>query len=148
MVLGVCNELVEFESKEYFALQISDKRKSSTNLSATQPPLKKMATDVTANSMASASMGGNMQGAMDGFSNQLANPGMMQASSSGQMVESIPSAAIRRDQGSDLAQRVSAVLRQAWKDDQDTGHLLGSLYEVFGEAIFSFVQPPEISLFV
>lgn len=125
-----------------------NKRKSSTNLSATQPPLKKMATDVTANSMASASMGGNMQGAMDGFSNQLANPGMMQASSSGQMVESIPSAAIRRDQGSDLAQRVSAVLRQAWKDDQDTGHLLGSLYEVFGEAIFSFVQPPEISLFV
>lgn len=125
-----------------------NKRKSSTDLSATQPPLKKMATDATANSMALASMGGNMQGAMDGFSNQLANPGMMQASSSGQMVESITSAAIRRDQGSDLAQRVSAVLRQAWKEDQDTGHLLGSLYEVFGEAIFSFVQPPEISLFV
>ncbi|XP_066330772.1 transcription initiation factor TFIID subunit 6-like [Miscanthus floridulus] len=125
-----------------------NKRKSSADLSSTQPPLKKMATDATANSMASASMGGNMQGAMDGFSNQLANPGMMQASSSGQMVESIPSAAIRRDQGSDLAQRVSAVLRQAWKEDQDTGHLLGSLYEVFGEAIFSFVQPPEISLFV
>ena len=141
-------ELVEFESKEYVALQISDKRKSSTNLSATQPPLKKMATDATANSMASASMGGNMQGAMDGFPNQLANPGMMQASSSGQIVESIPSAVIRRDQGSDLAQRVSAVLRQAWKEDQDTGHLLGSLYDVFGEAIFSFVQPPEISLFV
>ncbi|CAD6342639.1 unnamed protein product [Miscanthus lutarioriparius] len=141
-------ELVDFESKEYVALQISDKRKSSTDLSATQPPLKKMATDATANSMASASKGGNMQGAMDGFSNQLANPGMMQASSSGQMVESIPSAAIRRDQGSDLAQRVSAVLRQAWKEDQDTGHLLGSLFEVFGEAIFSFVQPPEISLFV
>jgi len=141
-------ELVEFESKEYVALQISDKRKSSTNLCATQPPLKKMATDATANSMASATMGGNMQGAMDGFSNQLANPGMMQVSSSGQMVESIPSAAIRRDQGSDLAQRVSAVLRQAWKEDQDTSHLLGPLYEVFGEAIFSFVQPPEISLFV
>nr|AIZ06018.1 transcription initiation factor TFIID [Zea nicaraguensis] len=125
-----------------------NKRKSSTDLSATQPPLKKMATDGTTNSMASASMGGNMQGAMDGFPNQLGNPGMMQASSSGQTVESIPSAAVRRDQGSDLAQRVSAVLRQAWKEDQDTGHLLGSLYEVFGEAIFSFVQPPEISLFV
>jgi len=115
-----------------------------------------MATDATANSMASATMGANMQGAMDGFSSQLANPGMMQASSSGQMVESMPSAAIRRDQGSairrdqgsDLAQRVSAVLRQAWKEDQDTSHLLGPLYEVFGEAIFSFVQPPEISLFV
>ncbi|WVZ75297.1 hypothetical protein U9M48_023367 [Paspalum notatum var. saurae] len=125
-----------------------NKRKSSTDLSASQPPLKKMATDASGNSMASASMAGNMQGAMDGFSTQLANPGMMQASSSGQMVESIPSAATRRDQGSDLAQRVSGVLRQAWKEDQDAGHLLGSLYEVFGEAIFSFVQPPEISLFV
>ncbi|KAG2611509.1 transcription initiation factor TFIID subunit 6-like [Panicum virgatum] len=120
-----------------------NKQKSSTDLSASQPPLKKMAPDTSVNSMA-----GNMQGAMDGFSTQLGNPGMMQASSSGQMVESIPSAAIRRDQGSDLAQRVSTVLRQAWKEDQDAGHLLGSLYEVFGEAIFSFVQPPEISLFV
>ncbi|RLN24157.1 transcription initiation factor TFIID subunit 6 [Panicum miliaceum] len=120
-----------------------NKRKSSTDLSASQPPLKKMAPDTSVNSMA-----GNMQGAMDGFSTQLGNPGMMQASSSAQMVESIPSAAIRRDQGSDLAQRVSTVLRQAWKEDQDAGHLLGSLYEVFGEAIFSFVQPPEISLFV
>ncbi|KAG2589090.1 transcription initiation factor TFIID subunit 6-like [Panicum virgatum] len=120
-----------------------NKRKSSTDLSASQPPLKKMAPDTSVNSMA-----GNMQGAMDGFSTQLGNPGMMQASSSRQMVESIPSAAIRRDQGSDLAQRVSTVLRQAWKEDQDAGHLLGSLYEVFGEAIFSFVQPPEISLFV
>ncbi|XP_062198680.1 transcription initiation factor TFIID subunit 6 isoform X2 [Phragmites australis] len=91
----------------------------------------------------------NLQGAMDGFSTQLANPGMTQASSSsGQMVENITSVAIRRDQGSDHMQRVSAVLRQAWKEDQDAGHLLGSLYEVFGEAIFSFVQPPEISFFV
>jgi len=120
-----------------------NKRKSCTDLSASQPLLKKMAPDTSVNSMA-----GNMLGAMDGFSTQLGNPGMMQASSSGQMVESIPSAAIRRDQGSDLAQRVSTVLRQAWKEDQDAGHLLGSLYEVFGEAIFSFVQPPEISLFV
>ncbi|CAO2165085.1 unnamed protein product [Urochloa humidicola] len=120
-----------------------NKRKSSTDLSASQPPPKRMATDGSVNSVA-----GNMQGAMDGFSTQLGNPSMMQASSSGQMAESIPSTGIRRDQGSDLAQRVSTVLRQAWKEDQDAGHLLGSLYEVFGEAIFSFVQPPEISLFV
>ncbi|CAO2183838.1 unnamed protein product [Urochloa humidicola] len=119
-----------------------NKRKSSTDLSASQPPPKRMATDGSVNSVA-----GNMQGAMDGFSTQLGNPSMMQASSSGQM-ESIPSTGIRRDQASDLAQRVSTVLRQAWKEDQDAGHLLGSLYEVFGEAIFSFVQPPEISLFV
>ncbi|GJN21304.1 hypothetical protein PR202_gb08769 [Eleusine coracana subsp. coracana] len=124
-----------------------NKRKSSTDLSASQPPLKKMATDASMNSMAASSMAGNMQGTMDGFSTQLANPGMMQASSTSQMVENT-AVAVRREQGSDLAQRVSTVLRQAWKEDQDAGHLLGSLYEVFGEAIFSFVQPPEISIFV
>jgi transcription initiation factor TFIID subunit 6 len=56
---------------------------------------------------------------------------------------------IRREQGGNQqAQRVSAVLRQAWKEDQEAGHLLSSLHEVFGEAIFSFIQPPEISFFL
>jgi transcription initiation factor TFIID subunit 6 len=56
---------------------------------------------------------------------------------------------IRRDQGgNNHAQMVSAVLRQAWKEDQDAGHLLASLHDVFGEAIFSFIQPPEISFFL
>ncbi|RLM85211.1 putative TATA binding protein family protein [Panicum miliaceum] len=135
-------------SNKRVATNNPNKRKSSTDLSASQPPLKKMATNASVNSMASASMAGNMQGAMDGFSTQSANPSMMHASSSGQMVENIGSAAIRRDQGSDLPQRVSTVLRQAWKEEQHAGHLLGSLYEVFGEAIFSFVQPQEMSLFV
>lgn len=131
-------------------VEISDKRKSSTDLSASQPPLKKMASDVSMSPMGSAAPGaGNMPGSMDGFSAQLPNPSMMQASSSGQKVESMTAAgAIRRDQGNNHAQRVSAVLRQAWKEDQDAGHLLGSLHEVFGEAIFSFIQPPELSIFL
>ncbi|KAF6981615.1 hypothetical protein CFC21_000077 [Triticum aestivum] len=127
-----------------------NKRKSSTDLSASQPPLKKMASDVSMSPMGSAAPGaGNMPGSMDGFSAQLPNPSMMQASSSGQKVESMTAAgAIRRDQGNNHAQRVSTVLRQAWKEDQDAGHLLGSLHEVFGEAIFSFIQPPELSIFL
>lgn len=127
-----------------------NKRKSSTDLSASQPPLKKMASDVSMSPMGSAAPGaGNMPGSMDGFSAQLPNPSMMQASSSGQKVESMTAAGtIRRDQGNNHAQRVSAVLRQAWKEDQDAGHLLGSLHEVFGEAIFSFIQPPELSIFL
>ncbi|KQJ89697.1 hypothetical protein BRADI_4g27220v3 [Brachypodium distachyon] len=135
-------------SNKRVATNNSNKRKSSTDHSASQPPLKKMATDVSMNSMASAPIVGTMVGTMDGFSAQLPNPGMMQALSSGQMVESITQVPIRRDQGNNHAQRVSAVLRQAWKEDQDAGHLLESLYEVFGEAIFSFIQPPEISIFV
>ncbi|VAH00152.1 hypothetical protein VPH35_000108 [Triticum aestivum] len=127
-----------------------NKRKSSTDLSASQPPLKKMASDVSMSPMGSAAtVAGNMPGSMDGFSAQLPNPSMMQASSSGQKVESMTTAgAIRRDQGNNHAQRVSTVLRQAWKEDQDAGHLLGSLHEVFGEAIFSFIQPPELSIFL
>ncbi|KAL5226287.1 hypothetical protein ABZP36_014552 [Zizania latifolia] len=125
-----------------------NKRKPSTDLSASQPPLKKMATDGAMNSLASTPMAGNMPGTMDGFSTQLPNPSMMQASSSGQLVESTTSGVIRRDQGNIHTQRVSTVLRLAWKEDQNAGHLLSSLYEVFGEAIFSFVQPPEISFFL
>uniref|UniRef100_A0A0E0C2T2 TATA box binding protein associated factor (TAF) histone-like fold domain-containing protein n=1 Tax=Oryza meridionalis TaxID=40149 RepID=A0A0E0C2T2_9ORYZ len=121
-----------------------NKRKSSTDLSTSQPPLKKMATDGAMNSMTSAPM----PGTMDGFSTQLPNPSMTQTSSSGQLVESTASGVIRRDQGSNHTQRVSTVLRLAWKEDQNAGHLLSSLYEVFGEAIFSFVQPPEISFFL
>jgi transcription initiation factor TFIID subunit 6 len=54
---------------------------------------------------------------------------------------------VRREQGGN-AQRVSAVLSQAWKEDHDTGDLLESLHDVFGEAIFSFIQPPEMSFFL
>ncbi|KAL6905633.1 hypothetical protein ACP4OV_003234 [Aristida adscensionis] len=133
-------------SSKRVATNNPNKRRLSTDISASQPPLKKMAMDGSINSLVPASMPGNVQG--DGFSTQLPNPTITQASSSGQLMENIGSAAARRDQGNDNMQRVSMVLRQAWKEDQEAGHLLGSLYEVFGEAIFSFVQPPEISFFV
>ncbi|KAM0844450.1 hypothetical protein ACQ4PT_057022 [Festuca glaucescens] len=138
-------------SNKRVATNNPNKRKSSTDLSASQPPLKKMASDVLMSSMSSAAtMAGNMPGSMDGFSTQLPNPSMMQASSSGQMADGIAAAGlIRRDQGGNQhAQMVSTVLRQAWKEDQDAGHLLASLHDVFGEAIFSFIQPPEISFFL
>ncbi|KAM0866969.1 hypothetical protein ACQ4PT_042301 [Festuca glaucescens] len=138
-------------SNKRVATNNPNKRKSSTDLSASQPPLKKMASDASMSSLGSAApMAGTMPGTMDGFSAQLPNPSMTQASSSGQMVDGIAAAgAIRRDQeGNHHAQRVSTVLRQAWKEDQDAGHLLASLHDVFGEAIFSFIQPPEISFFL
>ena len=132
-------------------MQISDKWKYSADLSSSQPPLKKMASDALMNSMGSAApMAGNMPGSMDGFSAQPSNPNMIQASSYGQMAGGTAAAgAIRRDQGGNRhAQRESAVLRQAWKEEQDAGHLLESLHGVFGEAIFSFMQPPEMSFFL
>ncbi|XP_051228273.1 transcription initiation factor TFIID subunit 6 isoform X1 [Lolium perenne] len=139
------------KSNKRVATNNPNKRKSIADISASQPPLKKMASDASMSSMGSAApVAGTMPGTMDGFSAQLPNPIMMQASSSGQMADGIAAAgAIRRDQeGNHHAQRVSTVLRQAWKEDQDAGHLLASLHDVFGEAIFSFIQPPEISFFL
>ncbi|KAM0863744.1 hypothetical protein ACQ4PT_044383 [Festuca glaucescens] len=137
-------------SNKRVATSNPNKRKSSTDLSASQPPLKKMASDASKNSMGSAApVAGNMPGCMGGFSVQLPDPSMMQASSSADGIAA--AGAIRRDQGqggNHHAQRASAVLRQAWKEDQDTGHLLESLHGVFGEAILSFVQPSEISFFL
>uniref|UniRef100_A0ACD5ZKL3 Uncharacterized protein n=1 Tax=Avena sativa TaxID=4498 RepID=A0ACD5ZKL3_AVESA len=142
-------------SNKRVATNNPNKRMSSTDLSASQPPLKKMASDASMNSMGPAApVAGSMPGGMDGFSAQLPNPSMMQASSSsGQMADGIAAAGatLRRDHrggNQQHAQRVSAVLRQAWKEDQDAGHLLSSLHDVFGEAIFSFIQPPEISFFL
>uniref|UniRef100_A0ACD5WPZ3 Uncharacterized protein n=1 Tax=Avena sativa TaxID=4498 RepID=A0ACD5WPZ3_AVESA len=135
-------------SNKRVATSNPNKRKSTTDVSASQPPLKKTASDASMNSMGSAA--GNMPGSMDGFSAQLPNPSTTQASSSGQMADGIAaSGTIRRDQGGNHhARRVSTVLRQAWKEDQDAGHLLESLHAVFGEAIFSFIQPPEMSFFL
>lgn len=44
--------------------------------------------------------------------------------------------------------RMSAVLNQVWKDDLKSGHLLVSLFELFGDRIFSFIPTPEMSLFL
>ncbi|KAJ7008523.1 hypothetical protein NC653_007250 [Populus alba x Populus x berolinensis] len=42
----------------------------------------------------------------------------------------------------------SGHLNQVWNDDLNTGHLLASLFELFGESILSFIPSPEMSLFL
>ena len=44
--------------------------------------------------------------------------------------------------------RMSAVLNQVWKEDLKSGHLLVSLFELFGDRMFSFIPTPEMSLFL
>ncbi|KAI4319886.1 hypothetical protein MLD38_033431 [Melastoma candidum] len=44
--------------------------------------------------------------------------------------------------------RVSAIHRQIWKDDLDSGRLLISLFEMFGESILPFIPSPEMSIFL
>ncbi|KAJ0530750.1 putative transcription factor Hap3/NF-YB family [Helianthus annuus] len=44
--------------------------------------------------------------------------------------------------------RTSAYLKQVWKDDLNSGQVVMSLFEVFGEGIMSFIPAPEMSLFL
>ncbi|PWA56816.1 TATA BOX ASSOCIATED FACTOR II 59 [Artemisia annua] len=46
------------------------------------------------------------------------------------------------------ALRTPAYLDQVWKDDLNSGQLVISLFELFGEGIMSFIPAPEMSLFL
>ncbi|XP_073260627.1 transcription initiation factor TFIID subunit 6 isoform X3 [Populus alba] len=54
----------------------------------------------------------------------------------------------KKDKGDSQAIKTSAILSQVWKDDLNSGHLLVSLFELFGESILSFIPSPEMSLFL
>jgi|UniRef100_A0A2N9HSF4 transcription initiation factor TFIID subunit 6 len=113
-----------------------------------QPPHKKTATDgpilpVLTNSSPSPMEGISVVPAPSGDSN------MHPSSSSGLTPNEIVSdASGRRDKGDKQALKKSAVLTQIWKKDLDSGHLLVSLFELFGEGILSFIPAPEMSLFL
>lgn len=42
----------------------------------------------------------------------------------------------------------SSTLAVAWKEDLDVGPLLTSLFQLFGEDLFSFIPKPELSFFL
>ncbi|KAL8189653.1 hypothetical protein R6Q57_029219 [Mikania cordata] len=44
--------------------------------------------------------------------------------------------------------RTPAYLKQVWKDDLNSGQLVNSLFELFGEGIMPFIPVPEMSLFL
>ncbi|XP_068641541.1 transcription initiation factor TFIID subunit 6-like isoform X2 [Aristolochia californica] len=118
-----------------------NKRKASNDLLSQQPPLKKVATD---GSLGSMSMAGDLQQgasiAGDSFRAISGESEMGPSSSSGQISNSNESVSggNRREKGDRRGPNMSAVLMQAWKEDVDAGHLLASLYELFGEGLDFF----------
>ena len=54
----------------------------------------------------------------------------------------------RKEKGDTRALKMSAVLTQTWRDDLKSGHLLVSLFELYGESILPFIPAPEMSLFL
>ncbi|CAD5187631.1 unnamed protein product [Musa acuminata subsp. malaccensis] len=124
----------------------SNKRMSSTNLSSQQPPFKKVAADGPTGAMQPIAMTANLQGAPDGFPTRSSGTGVGQPSTSGQVP--MKTTGGRQEKGGSVAPKGSAVLAQAWKEDLDAGRLLASLFQLFGEGVFSFIQPVEMSFFI
>ncbi|RWW33660.1 hypothetical protein BHE74_00001530 [Ensete ventricosum] len=124
----------------------SYKRMSSTNLSSQQPPFKKVAADRPAGAMQPIAVAANLQGAPDGFPTRSSGTGVAQPSTSGQVPMKMTGG--RQEKGGSVAPKGSAVLAQAWKEDLDARHLLASLFRLFGEGVFSFIKPVEMSFFI
>lgn len=137
----------EIDFDDGLLICFTDKRKATAD-TPSQPSVKKQAVDGALGTVS----GDFQQGNGDSFSNTSGEirvgsstaPGKMSVSNDG-----VPSGSgrdrIDRRVGSKTSSRL---LMQAWKDDLDAGHLLPSLYELFGEGILPFVPSPEMSLFV
>ncbi|XP_027341337.1 transcription initiation factor TFIID subunit 6-like isoform X2 [Abrus precatorius] len=90
------------------------------------------------------SMSVDMQGSTGGFSNMMGVP-TVGISSMGRQLSN--DNALGREIG-DQQRKVSSTLAQAWKEDMDAGHLLSSVYELFGKRVLPFVPKPEACIFL
>nr|DAD38766.1 TPA_asm: hypothetical protein HUJ06_013088 [Nelumbo nucifera] len=112
-----------------------------------QPPAKKVATDGPMGIVPPNSLPANMQGTVDGFPNA-SGPSNLGPSSSGQVTNDSISRSSGKREDDGRATKMSTILSQAWKEDVDVGHLLASLFELFGGNMFSFTPRPEMSFFL
>ncbi|KAG8640529.1 hypothetical protein MANES_13G064400v8 [Manihot esculenta] len=121
----------------------SNKRKASTE-HLEQPPAKKIATDgpVMASSSPSHMQGEAIAPAPSNDSN------VGPSASSEHMPNNDLDGKVERGKGDRRSIKTSAILNQVWKDDLKSGHILASLFELFGQDILSFIPAPEMSLFL
>ena len=71
------------------------------------------------------------------------------SSSSGQMKnETTGDGIVRSNKVDTQAWKTSAALAQIWKDELNSGRILVSLFELFGEDILPFIQAPELYMFL
>lgn len=114
-----------------------------------QPPHKKVVTDGPINTPANNSLPPEIQGvpgAPAPLGNSDAGAPPFSRRMSGEGISGSRSQVGRNDNNQAL--NTSAVLNQAWKDDLDSGRLLISLFELFGESIFNYIPTPEMSSFL
>lgn len=125
-----------------------NKRKASPMELEEQPPLKKVDTDgevsvVQENSSASHKEEETVTQASSAESKIGA------ASSSGETKNKITTDGVVRSSGGDTQDlKISSVLAHIWKDELNSGRVLTSLVELFGENILSFIQNREMCMFL
>lgn len=125
-----------------------NKRKANNEHLEQQPSLKKIATDGPMD-VVPTNLPSNMQPPETEGPVPSTDPDMGPSSSSRQIPHgNISDSRDRKGKGDSRALKMSAVLTQTWRDDLKSGHLLVSLFELFGESILPFIPAPEMSLFL
>ncbi|KAK6919278.1 TATA box binding protein associated factor (TAF), histone-like fold domain [Dillenia turbinata] len=126
------------------------KRKACMNLSEEQPTLKKVDTDGPMDVDVLQPNVSQSDGQEDAsVSNPLIKTDVVPSSPSGTMLKEKTSSSNGKNAGGDArALKISAMLSQIWNDDLNSGRLLVSLFDQFGESMFSFIPSPELALFL
>ncbi|XP_048435179.1 transcription initiation factor TFIID subunit 6 [Pyrus x bretschneideri] len=129
-------------------ITMPNKRKRSVEHMEEQPPLQKIATDGPTDIAPTNSSPSHME--VDTAAPAPSGDTDAGPSSSSQKMpdESISHGTSSRGKPAGQSLKKSAILSQVWKDDLNSGHLLVSLFELFGEDILSFVPAPEMCLFL
>nr|DAD17815.1 TPA_asm: hypothetical protein HUJ06_019278 [Nelumbo nucifera] len=128
-------------------MTMPNKRKAGKDDMMQQLPAKKVATDGPMGILPPISLPANMQGTVDGFP-AASGQSNLGPSSSGQVTNDSISGSSGKREDDGRAAKMSTGLSQAWEEDVDAGHLLASLFELFGENMFSFTPRPEMSFFL
>lgn len=124
-----------------------NKRKANADYLEGQPPLKKMVIDGLAGVMLTNSLASHMEGTVVPAAS--GNSNLVSPTSSRQMQNEIMSGSTsRKGKHDDQILKRSAVLSQVWKEDLNSGKLLTSMLDLFGESMFCFIPAPELSLFL
>ncbi|XP_052177994.1 transcription initiation factor TFIID subunit 6 isoform X3 [Diospyros lotus] len=127
-----------------------NKRKANVEHLEQQPPHKKIATDgpifVPSNNSLASDIQGEL-GVQAPVGDSMVSP---PSSSSSRRIsgEAAPAGSRSRSRGDNRSLKMAAVLDRVWKDDLNSGRLLGSLFELFGESMLNFIPTPEMSMFL
>ncbi|XP_058736643.1 transcription initiation factor TFIID subunit 6 [Vicia villosa] len=123
------------------------KRKASPMELEQQPPLKKTATDGEA-SVVLENSSPSHKPEETGTQPSSADSKIGSSSSSGQMKNQITTDEVKSSIGDTKGLNISAALAQVWKEELNSGRILTSLVELFGENILSFIQTREMYTFL